>query len=154
MNVGPDHLSRIEISEDPTNIEEGFPDMKLFIVDMEDDHYAPIIHFLVTGVAQEEISTSQKKQLVVKASGYQLIVRHLYKLGSDEILRRCVLPHEQGQILEQEIARVTGGALQGSCNNKKGTSHRSLVAYHPQHCNRLCMKLRYMSTHWEAIATR
>ena len=26
LNVGPDHLSRIEICEEPTNIEDGFPD--------------------------------------------------------------------------------------------------------------------------------
>lgn len=27
LNVGPDHLSRIKISEEPTNIEEGFSDV-------------------------------------------------------------------------------------------------------------------------------
>ena len=87
LNVGPDHLSRIEIGEEPTNIEDGLPDAQLFRVDMADNHYAPIIQFLVTRVALEEISTSQKKQLVVKASDYQLIVEHQYKLGPDEILR-------------------------------------------------------------------
>ena len=30
-----------------------------------DDHYAPIIQFLATGVTPEDMSTSQKKQLVV-----------------------------------------------------------------------------------------
>ena len=27
LNVGPDHLSRIETGEEPTNLEEGLPDM-------------------------------------------------------------------------------------------------------------------------------
>ena len=53
---------------------------------MEDDHYAPIIQFLVTGVAPDKLSTSQKKQLVVKASDFQLVASHLYKMGHDEIL--------------------------------------------------------------------
>ena len=86
LNSGPNHLSRIEIGEEPTNIEDGLPYAQLFRVDMEDDHYAPIIHFLETRVTPEELTTSQKKQLVVKASDYQLIVGHLYKMGPDELL--------------------------------------------------------------------
>ena len=62
---------------------------------MEDDHYFPIIKVLGTGVAIEELSTSQKKQLVVKDFDFQLIDGHLYKMEADEILRRCVLPHEK-----------------------------------------------------------
>jgi hypothetical protein len=41
----------------------------------------------------------QKKQLVVKEEDYQLIPGNLYKLGSDGILRRCVLEHEISMIL-------------------------------------------------------
>ena len=58
LNVGPDHLSRIETSEESTNIEEGFPDGQLFKFDMEDDYYAQIIQFLVMRTAPEEFSTS------------------------------------------------------------------------------------------------
>ena len=75
---------------------------------MEDDHYALIIQFLVTGVAPEELSMSQKKQLVVKDFDFQLIDGHLYKMELDEILQRCVLPHEKQQILEAAHARLAG----------------------------------------------
>ena len=78
-----------------------------------DDHYAPIIQFLATGVTPEDMSTSQKKQMVVKASDFQLIAGQLYKLGPDEILRRCILPHEQGPILEEAHARIAGGHYGG-----------------------------------------
>ena len=61
LNVGPDHLLRIDKGEEPTNIEIGLPDTQLFQVEMEDDHYAPIIQFLVTRFAPEELSMSQKK---------------------------------------------------------------------------------------------
>ena len=74
MNAGLDHLSRIETDEELTNIDDGFPYAKVFRVDIADDHYAPINQFLAIGVALEDMSTSQKKQLVVKAYDFQLIV--------------------------------------------------------------------------------
>ena len=39
LNAGPDHLSRIEIGKEPTNIDEGLPDVKLFRVDIVDAYY-------------------------------------------------------------------------------------------------------------------
>ena len=62
-----------------------------------------------TSVAPTDMSTSQKKQLVVKSSDFQLIARQLYKLGLDEILQRCILPHEHSPILEEAHAGITGG---------------------------------------------
>jgi hypothetical protein len=46
---------------------------------------------------------------VVGAADYQLIASHLYKLGVDNILRRCVMEHERPIILEEAhegIARI------------------------------------------------
>ena len=61
LNAGPNHLSCIETGEELTNIDDGFPDAQLFRVDIADDYYAPIIQFLATGAAPEDMSTSQKK---------------------------------------------------------------------------------------------
>ena len=61
LNVGPYHLSRIETGEEPTNIEDGFPDAQLFRFDMVDDYYEQILQFLVTRTPLEELTTSQKK---------------------------------------------------------------------------------------------
>ena len=85
----------------------------MFQVEVADDHYAPIIQFLSTGVSRADMLISQKKQLVVKASYFQLIVGQLYKLGPDGILRLCILPHEQGPIIVEEHARITGGHYGG-----------------------------------------
>ena len=63
---------------------------------MVNDYYEQIVQFLAMGTTLEELTTSQKKHLVVKVADFQLIIGKLYKLGPDEILRRCVLPHEQG----------------------------------------------------------
>ena len=61
LNSSLDHLSRIETEEEPTNIDDEFPDVQLFFVDIADDHYAPIIQFLATGVSLKNLLTSQKK---------------------------------------------------------------------------------------------
>jgi hypothetical protein len=47
----------------------------------------------------QDLSTTQKKNLVVRATDYQLIAGHLYKMGADSVLRRCVLEHEKPKIL-------------------------------------------------------
>ena len=70
LNVGPYHLSRIESGEEPTSLEDNFPDAKLFAIHMMDHQnheFNAIIHFLSTGYAPEEMSTNQKKNLVVRA---------------------------------------------------------------------------------------
>ena len=51
----------------------------------------------------------RKKQLVVKAADYTLIVGQLYKLGPDEILRRCIFDHERQWVM----AKVHGSVSEG-----------------------------------------
>ena len=87
LNAGLDHLSHVENGEEPTNIDDGFPDAQSFRIEFLDDHYAPIVQFLSTSVTPTNMSISQKKQLVLKASNFQLIVGQVYKLGPNEILR-------------------------------------------------------------------
>ena len=50
LNAGLDHLSRIETREKPTNIDDRLRDAQFFCVDIEDDHYSPIIQFFFIGV--------------------------------------------------------------------------------------------------------
>ena len=119
LYAGTDHLSQIETGEEPTNIEDGFPDVQLFRFDMVDDYYEQIIQFLVMGVAPEEITTSQNKHLVVKATDFHLIAGQIYKIGPDAILRQCALPREQGQVLVEAHAGVTGGHYGGRVTVRK-----------------------------------
>lgn len=48
LNVGPNHLSHIETGEEPTSLEEGLLDVKLFAVCIADGHFKDIIHFIIT----------------------------------------------------------------------------------------------------------
>jgi hypothetical protein len=43
LNAGPDHLSRITNWEEPTNLEDNFPDAQLFSVQIVDKYFANII---------------------------------------------------------------------------------------------------------------
>ena len=40
LNLGPDHLSRLESGEEPTSLDEGLPDAKLFVIQMADDYFS------------------------------------------------------------------------------------------------------------------
>ena len=53
-----------------------------------------IAQFLETCQAPEGLNTKKKQILAMKASPYSLINGFLYKMGLDNILRRCVLDHE------------------------------------------------------------
>jgi hypothetical protein len=82
LNAGPDHLSRVTNGEEPMNLEDNFLDAQLFLVQIVDDYFAEIIQYLSTGTTPQEYTTTQKKNLVVRAADYQLIAGHLYKMGS------------------------------------------------------------------------
>jgi hypothetical protein len=99
LNERLDHLLRITNGEEPMNIEEIFLDAQLFLVQIVDEYFTDIIQYLSTGTTPQEFNTTQKKNLVVRVADYQLIAGNLYKMGADNILRRCVLGHEIPMIL-------------------------------------------------------
>jgi hypothetical protein len=80
-------------------LEDNFPNAQLFSVHIFDEYYVGIIEFFSTRFTPKEYNIAQKKNLVVRSADYQLIARHLYKLGADNILRRCVMEHERPIIL-------------------------------------------------------
>ena len=61
LNAGPNHLSRIETGEEPTNLEDNLPDAQLFSIQITDDYFRDIIEFLMTGTTQTEFTKQQKK---------------------------------------------------------------------------------------------
>jgi hypothetical protein len=85
----------------------------LFSVKITDEYFSDIIEFLNKGFAPREFTTSQKKNLVVRAAYYQLITGHLYKLGADNILRRCLMEHERPIILTEAHEGIAGGNYTG-----------------------------------------
>jgi hypothetical protein len=70
LNVGSDYLSRVTDGEEPTNLEDTFPDVQLFSVQVADDYFADIIAYLSTGTVPHEFNTAQRKNLVFQAADY------------------------------------------------------------------------------------
>jgi hypothetical protein len=64
-------------------------------------------------MAPSKYTISQKKQLVVHAADFSLIVGHLYKMGHNEILRRCVMEAEFPLILTEAHEGIVGGHYAG-----------------------------------------
>ena len=119
LNVGLDHLSRLETGEEPTNLEDSLPDAQLFSIHIADDYFEDIVEFLSIGNAPVEYSEKQRKQLVVKAIDFTIIVDQLYNLGPDEILRWYVLSHERPLILQESHAGIASGHYLGKHSTQK-----------------------------------
>ena len=83
------------------------------MVRIANDHFTDIIQFLTTGTSLEYYSTQQKKELVVHVADFSLIMGHLYKMGSDEILQRYVPKFECTSILAEAHGGVAGGHYAG-----------------------------------------
>jgi hypothetical protein len=73
LNTRLNHMSRITNGEEPMNLEDNFPDAQLFSVQIVDEYFADIIQYLSTRTVPHEFNIAQKKNLVVRASYYQLI---------------------------------------------------------------------------------
>ena len=56
LNAGPDHLSRMDSVEEPSNLEDNLPDAQLFSIQIADEYYKDIIHFLTIGWAPVEFT--------------------------------------------------------------------------------------------------
>jgi hypothetical protein len=112
-NIGPDHLSMITNGQEPTNLEDNFPDTQLFSVQIIDEYFTYTIQYWSTGTMPHEHNTAMKKNLVVWDVDYQLIAGHLYKMVAANILRRCVLEHEIPRVLAKSHEGIAGGHYVG-----------------------------------------
>jgi hypothetical protein len=64
-------------------------------------------------MAPSDYTIPQKKQLVVRAVDFSLIVGQLYKMGPNEILRRCVMEVERPLNLTEVHEGIAGGHYAG-----------------------------------------
>lgn len=113
LNVSPDHLSSVESGDEPTSLEEGLPGVLLFSILVTDDHFVDIIQFLSIGTTLKGYLTQQKKELMVYAANFSMIIGHLYKMGSVEILCRYIPNYERSIILVEEHVGVARGHYGG-----------------------------------------
>ena len=119
LNVGLDHLCRIETGEDSIGVEDDLPDAHLFRIEEVPTELEEIAQFLEDGKAPKGTNTKKKQILVMKAAPYSLINTFLYKMGLDEILRRCALEHERDNIMHEAHYRPVGGHFQADTTINK-----------------------------------
>ena len=65
------------------------------------------------------MNTKKKQILTMKVAPYSLINGFLYKMGLDDILRRCVLEHERDKIFHEAHYGPAGGHFQADTTTKK-----------------------------------
>ena len=108
--------------EEPTRVEDDLPDAHLFRIEVVPVELEEIAQFLEDGKAPEDMSMKKKQILAKKAAPYRLINGFLYKMGLDDILRRCVLEHERNNIMHEAHYGPARGHFQANTTAKKSNN--------------------------------
>ncbi|MCO5554464.1 hypothetical protein L7F22_007993 [Adiantum nelumboides] len=98
-----DHLSRITNGEAPTEVDEDLPDTSLFMIETIPEWSEKIVNFLVNGFPPKELHKDVARRLIKECELYSLIAGTLYKLGKDDILKRCAREDEYLYILQSTL---------------------------------------------------
>ena len=69
-NVVADFLSRLHIPDDPTAIDDSFPNEHLFILIAQNPWYADIANYLTTGRTSPHFSAKERRLLVEKSFNF------------------------------------------------------------------------------------
>ncbi|XP_076900493.1 uncharacterized protein LOC143554673 [Bidens hawaiensis] len=124
-NVVADHLSRLvgqeEEEKDERAINESIPDEKLFSVSTF-PWYADIINFLVADIIPESWPKKKKQHFLSQEKHYAWEDPNLFKVGADQIMRRCIPEEEMRSVLYHAHSSPCGGHFSG-----QKTGHRVLA---------------------------
>ena len=112
-------MSRIDTGEEPTGVEDDVPDAHLFRIKYVPAKLEEIAQFLENGQAPEGMSKKKKQILAMKDAPYNLINGFLYKMGLDDILKRCALEHERNNIMYEAHYGPVGVHFQADTTAKK-----------------------------------
>ncbi|KAL0292723.1 UNVERIFIED_CONTAM: Retrovirus-related Pol polyprotein from transposon.6 [Sesamum angustifolium] len=89
-NLVADHLSRLVTNNDPSPLNDEFPDEHLHIVRGITPWYADLVNFLVTGTLPRDLSRARKDKIRSEAKYFVWDDPYLWKFCSDQLIRRCV----------------------------------------------------------------
>ncbi|CAM8987102.1 unnamed protein product [Rhodiola kirilowii] len=98
-NTVADHLSRIVKEEEEGHITESFPDEHLYAISTKVPWYAPIANYLVGGTFPPSFTKAQCMKLKHDAKQYLWDDPYLWKIGVDQILRRCIPDNEIASVI-------------------------------------------------------
>jgi len=111
-----DHLSRIESVSEDSPIRDDFLDDHLYILYSISDSFptpwfANIVNYLVASVFPPLVSKAQNDKIKSDAKPYIWDDPYLWKLCSDQVIRRCLPNHEIDSILQFCHSSAPGGHL-------------------------------------------
>nr|KYP49928.1 Retrovirus-related Pol polyprotein from transposon 17.6 [Cajanus cajan] len=115
QNLVVDHLSRLindEVTMKEREILEEFPDEKLLMV-QERPWFVDLANFKAAGVIHGDFTWHQKKKFLHDATYYVWDDLHLFKIGADDLLRRCVSREQAKSILWHCHNSPYGGHFNG-----------------------------------------
>ena len=104
QNLVADHLSRIERVSEDSPIRDDFPDDHLYILYSISDSFpthwfANIVNYLIASVFPPLASKAQNDKIKSDAKHYIWDDPYLWKLCSDQVIRRCIPDHEIDSVL-------------------------------------------------------
>ncbi|XP_076954196.1 uncharacterized protein LOC143628504 [Bidens hawaiensis] len=114
-NVVADHLLRItlEVVDDPKEINEKFSDEQLLVV-LTAPWYAHYVNYLAMGAIPEYWSKKRRQQFAAQVKKYIWDEPDIFKIGADQVVRRCVPENEVQEILKHVHSSACGGHFSGS----------------------------------------
>ncbi|CAM8896974.1 unnamed protein product [Rhodiola kirilowii] len=98
-NTVADHLSRLVREEDAGQITETFPDEHLYAISGKMPWFAPLVNYLAGGKFPPSYSRAQCLKLKHDAKYYVWDDPYLWKIGVDQILRRCIPDDEIASVI-------------------------------------------------------
>ena len=112
-NVVAGHLSRLvneEVTLKEAKIKDEFPDEVLFLI-AERPWFADMANFKAPGIIPKDFTWQQWKKFFHDARFYIWDDPHLFKVGADNLLRRCVTSEEAKGILWHCHNSPCGGGI-------------------------------------------
>ena len=100
-NLVADHLSRLvneEVTLKELEIRDEFSNELLLVVN-ERPWFADLANYKAAGILPKDLNWQQKKKIMHDACFYIWDDPHLFKIGVDNLLRRCVTKEESRSIL-------------------------------------------------------
>eukprot|EP00253_Pinus_taeda_P008434 PITA_08434 len=99
-NVVADFLSRLDLpAGEEGTVDDQMLDEHMFAISVLSPWFADIENYLVSTQFPPHISSKKKSRIVRKSASFTWIRGNLFKLGPDQILRRCVREEEVFDIL-------------------------------------------------------
>lgn len=99
------------VGELAEGVNEDFLDAHLFHIAVLPAWYASIGEYLSTSQFPREMPLGERRKLVLRSRTFQLINGLLYKMGPDQILRRCILEEEIQGVLREAHEGPAGGHM-------------------------------------------